>query len=645
MRGVAADIRRRRQFDPLWVAAVVLAVVLPALAVTQYVWLTRLGQWQQRRTLQLLQAGADRLAAEFDDALEPWQSAFQMLSFTELGTAAGPATASEPGAAAGPPAVADAERAAQLASAWRRAAEKSPLPARELVRRVFWLEPAADGGLAAREFLPERESLQACAWPPELAALQESLGRSSGAVALSPGRIGLRLVGEALVLLVPHQVIAPPGEPSRTAWVALLLNRELLTGRLLPDLVRRYFAGDEAPDVQAAVVCGADPPALLYASEPGLTPGDFVRRDASAELLRARRQALLVVRAPAPNAATAAPPAAVTSAPAATNAEIAAGTRAPVVAPSPLPPQDWLLLVRHRAGSVEAWVRGARTRNLLAGAGILLALAASVIVLLAAAARARRLARLQMEFIRGVSHELRTPLAVISSAGENLADAVVGDPDRTREYGRMIHREGRRLGRMVDRVLQFARLRAEPAGQVRRSLAVADLIAEALETYRLEIAERGAAVRTEAAPDLPRIRGDREAVVAALENLISNALKYGGDAGEVTVRAAAASLAGRPAVEIAVSDRGPGIPESEWARVLEPFVRGRAARERQVKGSGLGLSLVRDVAAAHGGQVRIEAGPGGGARVVLALPAATGAEDDASAADAATAREGGAGKP
>jgi len=265
----------------------------------------------------------------------------------------------------------------------------------------------------------------------------------------------------------------------------------------------------------------------------------------------------------------------------------------------------------------------------------LLALAASVIVLLAAAARARRLARLQMEFISGVSHELRTPLAVISSAGENLADAVVGDPARTREYGRVIHREGRRLGRMVDRVLQFARLRAEPDGRALRPLAADELIAEALETYRLEIAERGAAVRTEVPPDLLRIRGDREAVVAALENLLSNALKYGGDAGEVSIRAAASSLAGRPAVAIAVSDRGPGIPEGERARVLEPFVRGRAARERQIKGSGLGLSLVRDVAAAHGGRVRIEAEPGGGARVVLTLPAASGPETG----------EGGASRP
>ena len=543
MRGVATDIRRRRQFDPLWVAAAVLAVVLPALAVTQYVWLTRLGQWQQRRTLQLLQAGADRLAVEFDDALEPWQSAFQLLTVADMGgvarrgttsvltTGASGDVAAGRASTAGQARVAEPERAAQLVSAWRRAAEKSPLPARELVRRVLWIEPAADGGLTAREFLPERECLLACAWPEELSALRALLDRSPGATSGSPGRIGVRLAGETPVLLVPHPVEAGPGEPARTAWVALMLNRELLTGRLLPELVRRYFAGDEAPYVQAAVWCGTDPPTLLYASEPSVTANDFVRRDASAALLRVRRQALLVVRALVPNAATA---------PEAGEAELAAGTPAPILAATPLPPQEWLFLVRHRTGSVAAWVHGARTRNLLVSTGILLALAASAIVLLAAAARARRLARLQMEFISGVSHELRTPLAVISSAGENLADAVVGDPARTREYGRVIHREGRRLGRMVDRVLQFARLRAEPDGRAMRPLAAGDLIAEALETYRLEIAERGAAVRTEAPPDLPPLRGDREAVVAALENLLSNALKYGGDAGEVSIHAAAA---------------------------------------------------------------------------------------------------------
>ncbi len=574
---MAKGKRHLRGLDPLWVAAGLLAAVLPALAVTQYLWLTRLSEWQQRRTLQLLQAGADRLAEQFVDALEPFQSAYQLLLIP-----AGPG---------------ELER--ELAATWQRAAEKSPLPARDLVRRVLWVTPGPGAGAEVQEFLPEEGRLQACAWPAELAALEEPLREVTGIASAEGGRIGLRLEQGTPLLLVPQLSMGKPSQSRKASWLILVLDRDLLAGRWLPDLERRYLASEEARDLQVVVECSTDPPSLLYASEPGLTAGSLNPCDASADLLRIRRQAVLIVRGPPGDIGVA-----------------RAGGETVT-----LTPQDWRLLVRHRSGSVEAWVRGARTRNMLLSAAVLAALAGSIALLLGAAARARRLARQQMEFISSVSHELRTPLAVISAAGENLADAVVGDPARTREYGRIIHREGRRLGRMVDRVLQFARLQAGPPGGAVRALSAGELIAEALETYRLELTERRITVRTEAPPDLPLIRADREALVAALENLISNAIKYGGDGGEVTLRAAPASLSTQPAVELSASDRGPGIPESERARVFEPFVRGRVAHEHQIKGSGLGLSLVRDVAVAHGGRVRIEETPGGGARIVLTLPA------------------------
>ncbi len=586
-------IRNRRRLDPLWIAAGLLAGVLPALAVTQYLWLTRLSDWQQRRTLQLLQAGAGRLAEEFCDALEPLQSAFQLIP-----------PAGAPGGGV---------LEAQLAAAWRHAAEKSALPVRDLVRRVLWIAPGPGDGLEVQEFIPEGNRLQPCAWPAELSSLEASLREIADVPPTDPGRIGLRLEQGTPVLLVPPVAAGRTRGRERFSLIILVLDRDVLAGRFLPALVQRYLAREEALDLQVAVACTTDPPSLLYASEPGLTAGGMARHDAAADLLRLRRQALLIVRSPSAAAQGKQGDAAVEASP----AEVGR-SGAPAVG---LAPQDWQLLVRHRAGSVETWVRRVRTRNMLLSAGILAALAASILVLLTAAARTRKLAQLQMEFISSVSHELRTPLAVISAAGENLADAVVGDPSRTREYGRIIHREGRRLGRMVDRVLQFARLQAEPRGRTARPVPPGELIAEALETYRLEIGERRIVVRTELPGGLPSIHGDREALVAALENLLSNAIKYGGDEGEVTVQAAAASLAGRPAVEISVSDRGPGIPESERARVFEPFVRGRTARELQIKGSGLGLSLVRDVAIAHGGRVRIDGVPAGGARIALILPA------------------------
>ncbi len=117
-------------------------------------------------------------------------------------------------------------------------------------------------------------------------------------------------------------------------------------------------------------------------------------------------------------------------------------------------------MVRHRSGSVDAAVTSLRRRNLAVSIVVLLMLLVSLITILVATRRARRLAQLQMEFASGVSHELRTPLAVIRSAAENLADGVVTEGERVRDYGSLIHKESQRLSGMVDHILDFANLQA-----------------------------------------------------------------------------------------------------------------------------------------------------------------------------------------
>src|SRR5204862_5942173 len=116
----------------------------------------------------------------------------------------------------------------------------------------------------------------------------------------------------------------------------------------------------------------------------------------------------------------------------------------------------WIVRARHREGSLDAIVTRSRRRNMAISLGVLGLLGASFLLVIASAQRQRRLARQQMEFVAAVSHELRTPLAVIRSAGENLADGVVADSAQMKRYGALIETEGRRLGDMVERVLQFA---------------------------------------------------------------------------------------------------------------------------------------------------------------------------------------------
>jgi signal transduction histidine kinase len=121
-------------------------------------------------------------------------------------------------------------------------------------------------------------------------------------------------------------------------------------------------------------------------------------------------------------------------------------------------------------------------------------------------------------------------------------------------------------------------------------------------------------------PDLPQVLADPEAMGQALRNLIENAVKYGGS--WVGISAAAAPTRNGPGVEIAVADRGPGIPADEIAHIFDPFFRGRQAIQDQVHGTGLGLNLVKRIVEAHGGSLRVESSPGQGAKFVVRLPAA-----------------------
>ena len=120
-------------------------------------------------------------------------------------------------------------------------------------------------------------------------------------------------------------------------------------------------------------------------------------------------------------------------------------------------------MAKHRSGSLEAAVAGVRTRNLAISSSVLLLLTMAVGLIAVSARRAQNLARQQMEFVAAVSHELRTPVSVIGAAAGNLADGVVGDPQRVRKYGETIQGEARRLAETVERVLQLAGIAAGTA--------------------------------------------------------------------------------------------------------------------------------------------------------------------------------------
>ena len=283
----------------------------------------------------------------------------------------------------------------------------------------------------------------------------------------------------------------------------------------------------------------------------------------------------------------------------------------------------WVLMAKHRSGSLEAAVAGVRTRNLAISSSVLLLLTLAVGLIAVSARRAQNLARQQMEFVAAVSHELRTPVSVIGAAAGNLADGVVGDPQRVRKYGETIQGEARRLAETVERVLQLAGIAAGTAAASQTPVSPTDLVHESIAACRTEIENAGVQVDVAIADNLPNVVGDVTALRSALQNLISNAVKYGGNARWVRVSASRDPGSGaRDQVVFAVEDRGMGIEAEDRKHIFEPFYRGRDAVSQQIQGSGLGLNLVMRIAEAHGGRVGVTSEPGKGSTFTLSLPAA-----------------------
>lgn len=285
--------------------------------------------------------------------------------------------------------------------------------------------------------------------------------------------------------------------------------------------------------------------------------------------------------------------------------------------------RPWQILVQHDAGSLEAAVAAGRRRNLWLSFGILSVLVAGTVLVVVTARRAERLAAQQVDFVAAVSHELRTPLSVIRSAAQNLSSGVVSEPGRTREYGQLIEREGRRLTEMVEQVLGYAGIDAMGRGITTNEVDVSATLDAALESCAAMLAERGIQVQRDVAPGLPTVSANEPALRRAVQNMIGNAVKYAADGRWIGLRAEASTSHNRPTVSIAVADRGAGIDVADLPHVFEPFYRGRRAAEQQIQGSGIGLSLVKKVAEAHGGHVEVQSSPRG-TTFTLTLPASVG---------------------
>ena len=278
------------------------------------------------------------------------------------------------------------------------------------------------------------------------------------------------------------------------------------------------------------------------------------------------------------------------------------------------------LAIKLRGTTLEALGhRFVRTSFLILGA-LSLVLAAGIVMTYRNVSKEMALARLKSDFVSNVSHELRTPLSLIRLYAETLEMGRLTSPSKYQEYYCIIRKESERLTALINNILDFSRIEAGRKEYEFRETDMRELVHNTLDSYRYQIEQHGFTYE-EKIDDVPPLRVDREAMARSLLNLVNNALKYSQDRKYIGVNL----YRDNGSVKLEVIDHGIGIPSHEQPKIFEKFYRVGEPLVHNTKGSGLGLSLVRHIVQAHGGEVRVDSTPGQGSKFTISLPVMPGA--------------------
>ncbi|MGA2030589.1 MAG: histidine kinase dimerization/phospho-acceptor domain-containing protein, partial [Verrucomicrobiota bacterium] len=450
-----------------------LTVVLVLLAVLQYHW-----------SLEISRAERTRIEASLNTSVNQFRQEFYR-ELTQVSTAFHSDPTAEPD---------DFWSSyAERYQAWTRTAARP-----DLVANVFvWQAGAPNSRML--QLRTEDGKFEPVDWPASLASLRGRVeDESRQPPGPGPGPGGAWTLEERIPALVrPIYNISGPrwrrGEPPPRrvvlGFAIVELNRTALD-RLLAELAQRYFAGPDGFIYNVLVESGGPEGGVIYRSDPQLTAASMSPPDAHAAQVPA---------------AEGAPPRGGRGGRGGGNrGAFPPRTRGAFIVPSAAE-EPWQLLARHKGGSLESVVAADRRRNLLLSFGVLLLLAVSMALIIVSTQRARRLARLQMEFVAGVSHELRTPVAVICSAADNLAEGFVGAKDQVKEYGALIRNEGRRLAGMIEQILRFAAGQSRAAHYELGPVAAEEAIGRVLASISALPEAEGFTVEREIEPGLPAV--------------------------------------------------------------------------------------------------------------------------------------------
>jgi signal transduction histidine kinase len=418
---------------------------------------------------------------------------------------------------------------------------------------------------------------------------------------------------------------APGGASPEVTWLIIQLNPSVMAKEIFPELAQKYFSSTSGMEYHLAVRgAGKDGQSVLYSSDSGFGEDSSLPVDAILNLIGPP-----FGRGGPPDAGIeffVSPMRAMQGDRTTQTDDRRGGAPERLIRFEPFHYADgrgtWQITAKHKSGSVEAAVSGLRRRNLMASFCVLGVLAVTMGLILMASQRARRLARLQMDFVAGISHELRTPLAVISSAGENIAHGVVEDKQQLVRYGNSIVKQTRQLTQLVEQVLFFAASQKSERQYGLGPVNISEVVDAALEGTSGTVAAAGFTVERQVEAGLQPVNADFIALVRSLQNLITNAVKYGGESRWLRVAAASVKDKGRMGeIELTVEDRGIGIGKDEIKHVFEPFYRSPAVNESGIHGTGLGLPLARTIVEAMGGRLTARSELGKGSSFVIHLPA------------------------
>jgi two-component system, OmpR family, phosphate regulon sensor histidine kinase PhoR len=234
--------------------------------------------------------------------------------------------------------------------------------------------------------------------------------------------------------------------------------------------------------------------------------------------------------------------------------------------------------------------------------------------------RERRANELKSEFISNVSHELKTPLSIISMFGEMLANGRTKSSEQATEYADIIWRESVRLGRLIDNVLDFAKIERGKGVYEFTEADIGEVVERAVDLVGRRLTTADMAITVDIEPELPLVKLDANAFTLAVMNLVDNAIKYAAEGKRIELRLARRVIDDKERIVLSVRDWGPGIDAEERDQIFERFYRARAVRLKPIRGSGIGLALVRHIARAHHGDVVVTSEAGQGSTFELWLP-------------------------